>query len=265
MDPIGAGGVPAWDLLGRWAAEQAAALPVPVAAGPGVCRTCFGPARPGSSRCFQCGLHAECAPGSLASVVLPMAYAVKGGPLARSLWLYKSQRPGAAAARRALTVLLLVFLREHGRCAWRAAGLTGPTHLAVVPSSRGRAGPHPLRSMTEPYLRLPWADLSVRPGGQDGERDLDPGRFRAAPLDGSRVLLLDDTWTTGASAQSATMALRRAGASAVAVIVLGRHVAPPWPRPAGPGPAGAFSLRACAVHTAASGTAHGRTRRGART
>lgn len=37
------------------------------------------------------------------------------------------------------------------------------------------------------------------------------------------VLLIDDTWTTGGNAQSAALALRAAGASKVAVMVIGRH------------------------------------------
>ena len=36
------------------------------------------------------------------------------------------------------------------------------------------------------------------------------------------MLLVDDTWTTGANAQSAAARLRLAGAERVAVIVLGR-------------------------------------------
>lgn len=40
------------------------------------------------------------------------------------------------------------------------------------------------------------------------------------------MLLLDDTWVSGASAQSAAAALKLAGARHVAVIVLGRHVNP---------------------------------------
>jgi hypothetical protein len=102
-----------WNLLSGAVAAQAGTLSAPAPFAAGLCRTCFGPAQPGSARCFPCRLHAECAPGSLASVVVPVAYAVKGGPLARSLWLYKSAQPGAGAARRALTALLLVFLREH--------------------------------------------------------------------------------------------------------------------------------------------------------
>jgi hypothetical protein len=255
MDPIAAARATAWDLLGRLAEAQVTGLFAPAAGAPGLCLTCRGPARPGRARCFQCGLHAECAPGSLASVVVPVAYADKGSPHARRLWLYKSDLPGSGDARRELAVLLLAFLRDHGPCVWRAAGWAGahpgragPTHAAVVPSSRGRAAPHPLRALAEPYLRLPWASLSARPGACGGDRDLDPGRFAAEPLAGARVLLLDDTWTTGASAQSASMALRRAGASDVAAVVLGRHLAQPAAGPARPASAAAFSLRACAVH-----------------
>jgi hypothetical protein len=41
-----------------------------------------------------------------------------------------------------------------------------------------------------------------------------------------RVLLLDDTLTTGARAQSAAAALVRAGAAAVVIVVIGRVVRP---------------------------------------
>jgi hypothetical protein len=256
-----------WELLRAAASAPAVALRAPAPDAPGLCRTCFGPAQPGRARCFPCSLHAECAPGLLASVVVPVAYAVKGGPHARSLWVYKSRRDGTAAARRALTVLLLTFLHEHGPCVWRAAGwagpdqrgrpgLLGPTHLAVVPSSRGRGGPHPLRGLVEPYLRLPWASLSACPDAAGDIRDLDPGRFAAGRLAGGRVLLLDDTWTTGASVQSAALALRHAGAAAVAAVVLGRHLA--RSRPGHPGPRTvAFTQRLCAVHGAQPGGAPG--------
>ena len=38
------------------------------------------------------------------------------------------------------------------------------------------------------------------------------------------MLLLDDTWTSGGSAEAAAVALRAAGARQVAVLVLGRHL-----------------------------------------
>jgi hypothetical protein len=222
---------PAWDLLRGRVRGHAPRLSAPRPAWPGLCGSCRGPARPGQARCFQCDLHAQCAPGGLADLVVPVAYAGKGGPHARNLWLYKSDRPGAAAARAVLGAMLVVFLRDHGPCVWAGAAITAPTHLAVVPSGRGRRGVHPLRALVAPYLTMPWAELSSRrcragyPSGDEySSRDLDPDRYDAPRLPGARVVLLDDTWTTGASAQSAAMALRLAGARSVAVIVLGRHL-----------------------------------------
>ncbi|NED95856.1 hypothetical protein G1H11_11090 [Phytoactinopolyspora alkaliphila] len=43
------------------------------------------------------------------------------------------------------------------------------------------------------------------------------------------MLLLDDTWTTGARVQSLSHALKDAGANKVAAVVLGRWVNPSWP------------------------------------
>ncbi|HET7015671.1 MAG TPA: hypothetical protein VFI65_17260 [Streptosporangiaceae bacterium] len=168
----------------------------------------------------------------------------------------------AARAGRLLVALLLVFLRDHGRCGWQRAGITWPpTHLAVVPSARGRAGQHPLLALIGPCLSCTWTDLVARPDYHQ-VRDLDPDRFVAAPVPEGRILLLDDTWTTGASAQSAAMALRRAGARSVATVVLGRHVNPEHINPEfesirtpGTRPPHAFYLKgmpylleSCAVH-----------------
>jgi hypothetical protein len=228
--------------------------------------------------CAQCALHVECAQGSLADVVVPVAYAIKGSMHARQLWRYKSaalprgpgvnlvlargpgaslapvpaaQLGGAESAAALLRALLLVFLRDHGACVWRAAGMASPTHVAVVPTARGRPGRHPLRALIAPYLRGPWAELTPRPG-DERTRDLDPSRFTAAPVPGARILLIDDTWTTGASAQSAAMALRRAGAHSVATVVLGRHLSQA-DAVSGYGPAGMpFLLESCAVHGAAT-------------
>jgi hypothetical protein len=46
------------------------------------------------------------------------------------------------------------------------------------------------------------------------------------------VLVVDDTWVSGGSAQSTAAALKLAGARRVAVVVLGRHVNPADPRSA---------------------------------
>lgn len=223
----------------------------------GLCLVCTGPAGRGRQRCYHCSLHVQCAGDSLADLVVPVTYALKGSQHARQLWHYKyAGRPttiggskAAASAGLSLLALLLVFLRDHGNCLWRRASWHArPTHLAVVPSARSRPGPHPLRTLIEPYLRRPWAEMSAEADDQR-TRELDPGRFTSAPVPGARVLLMDDTWTTGASAQSAAMALRRAGARSVVTVVIGRHLSLAPAELANFGPASMpFSFASCAVH-----------------
>ncbi len=248
-----------WSELRALVAAQLPALSAPPPGAAGLCAICLGPVRRGSSHCFQCRMHAQCAGDALADVVLPVAYALKGSQHAACLWQYKSihhdaAAPAASSAAVRLLALLLLFLRDHGHCAWRSVGWTGPTHLAVVPSGRGRPGPHPLRTLIAPYLTRPWAELSAEPDHQR-VRELDPGRFEAGPVPGARVLLIDDTWTTGASAQSAAMALRRAGADGVVTVVIGRHVSPPAELAAFSPAAMPLRPEVCPAHAIAGGPA----------
>jgi hypothetical protein len=215
----------AWPRLRAQVAAQAAQLTAPdPAAASGLCALCRGPGRPSLARCYRCDRYAQYLAGLLPDVVVPVAYAPKGGPHATNLWRYKSGRPGAGAARAELRALLLVFLRDHGTCVWRRAGTRRASHVAVVPSRRGRSGPHPLQQLAAPYLTLNWARLTLARPDDPAAHDPDPSRFRTERLAGASVLLLDDTWTTGASAVSAAAALRLAGAQAVALVVLGRHL-----------------------------------------
>jgi hypothetical protein len=233
-----------WDRPpGGWDRPPGAA---PIQAG---CLVCRGPVGPGFTRCFQCGRHARLAGGLLADAVVPISYAVKGTALAADLWRYKSWSAPSAVARTHLLTLLLAFLHDHGACVWRQAGMPAPDRLAVVPTGGGRPGPHPLLELASPYLRLPLIRLVIRPGSQS--RDLDVNRFRADPAAGARALLIEDSWVSGASAQSAAVALKLAGASRVALIVLGRHI-DPADRNSGPLAArlrpAPYDSSKCAVH-----------------
>ena len=232
------------------------------------CEVCRGPVRPGFARCYQCDRHALLAPALLADAVVPISYAIKGTPFADHLWRYKSVPvpssspppptsppppallPAPAWARASVLALLLAFLTDHGPCVWRRAGMPPPDRLAVVPTGAGRPGPHPLLRLVSPYLRLPGCALALRPGRQGRDLDLDRFQVLARPA-GASVLLLDDTWVSGASAQSAAAALKLAGARHVAVVVLGRHVNPDDAASA-PLLAGLVAARydpsACAVH-----------------
>jgi hypothetical protein len=220
---------------------------------PACCAVCRGPVRPGFARCYQCGRHALSGPGLLADAVIPISYAVKGTAFAEDLWRYKSLSAPSPAARTSVLALLLAFLHDHGACVWRHAAMPPPGCLAVVPTGCGRPGPHPLLKLAAPYLRLPLTSLAIRPGRQG--RDLDVHRFVPdGAVAGASVLLVDDSWVSGASAQSAAAALRLAGARHVAVVVLGRHLNPADHGTAAlaarlvPGP---YDPSVCAAHPAA--------------
>jgi hypothetical protein len=172
--------------------------------------------------------------GPLADAVAPVGYAVRGGPLAQDLYQYKSDRVDPATAARAAARLagsLRGFLAEQGPALWRAAGmLAGPAAAAVVPSGQGRQGAHPLADIVQSCTGLPVVRLSVRPA-EVHARGVNARWVRvASPVAGADVLVVDDTWVSGGSAQSVAAALKRSGARRVAIVVLGRHVNPADPR-----------------------------------
>ena len=239
-----------WERMRARVNRYAPELIAPQPGGGACCVVCRGPARPGYARCYQCGTHRADAQGMLADAVVPISYAVQGGGHAAALRAYKSDPPDAGARAR-LRALLLVFLRGHGACVWRYAAIPPPARVAVVPGGQGRPGPHPLTTLVLPYLTLTEVVLAVRPG-EPMERAVNPWRFAAGRgAAGASVLLLDDTWVSGASAQSAAVALRMAGARHVAVVVLARHLNPadPGSRPMISALAAApYDPEVCAVH-----------------
>lgn len=156
---------------------------------------------------------------------MPISYALKSKQHAHNLATYKFNPP-SEAARRALLALGLVFLSLHRPCLEGRVG-GALTHLTVVPSTRGRRGQHPLLAMLGPRTDLPilqTRDTGIYPAD---DRTFHPDRFHAEEIEaGARILLLDDTWTTGARVQSLSHSLKTAGAQSVVAVVLGRHLNP---------------------------------------
>jgi hypothetical protein len=196
--------------------------------GPEVCGVCFNFTR-GFERCYACTQNED-----LLAAVAPISYSVGLEQLHRALMGYKRLTGDVARRLRVeLAAVLWRFLVRHERCAARAADAARFELVTTVPSGeRTRDAAHPLphlvgdlvtptRGRHERLLRR--SSLEVAP------RTFDPGKFEAIrSLDGEAVLLIDDTWTTGASAQSAAAALRHAGAGPVAAVVIGRHLNREW-------------------------------------
>jgi len=196
--------------------------------GPGVCETCFNFTR-GYARCYACANS----PQWLAAVA-PISYSVSTEQLHHALMVYK--RLTGEIARRVgvqLAAVLWRHLAAHERCIANAAGVERFELVTTVPSgARERDERQPLRQIVgevvgptrERYIRL-----LRRSDREVAERSFDEHKFEAlGSLDGQAVLLIDDTWTTGASAQSAAAALRNAGSGTIAALVIGRHVNRDW-------------------------------------
>lgn len=166
--------------------------------------------------------------------MLPISYSVAHEYLHHTLASYKRlQGWQAEAAARQLSMILWRFLVGHEPCLAAAAGVDRFQVVATVPSSDpARDERHPLRWIVGELVGptrarhqrlLRRSDIEVIP------RRFDARRFEAVrSLAGEAVMLIDDTWTTGASAQSAAAALKAAGAGEVAAVVIGRHLNREW-------------------------------------
>lgn len=112
-----------------------------------------------------------------------------------------------------------------------ASGVERFELVTTVPSGdQARDAAHPLPRIVGELVgdtRDRYWRLLARSGTAVAARTVDPGKFNPTQdLAGEAVLLIDDTWASGASVQSAAAALKMAGAGPVAVLVIGRHVNP---------------------------------------
>ena len=197
-------------------------------AGRGVCVTCFN-----LTDAYPCCY--ACAHGQLVlDAVAPISYSVGRERLHRALAGYKRlPEPFARSLRSELAAILGLHLARHEGCLARSARVPDFDLVTTVPSGeRHRDREHPLRSIVTAALgpeSKRYERLLCRSGFDSGDREYDFLKYLAVrPLDGEAVLLIDDTWTTGANAQSAGAALKAAGAGAVAAVAIGRHVNREW-------------------------------------
>jgi hypothetical protein len=196
--------------------------------GTGVCETCFD-LTGGPPRCHHCA-----SPDAALDAVAPISYSVAHEQLHHALAGYK-RPPAEVAARFELELAAVVwrYLAGHEACVAAAAGTSGFELVTTVPSSiRGRDDNHPLPRLVKERVeptRARFERLLRRSDVSVPARSVSAEKFAPLkPIDHRSVLLIDDTWTTGANARSAAGSLKRAGASVVAVLVIGRHLHRQW-------------------------------------
>lgn len=196
--------------------------------GPDVCGTCFN-FTTGYARCWACA-HGR---PSL-DAVAPISYSVAREQLHHALASYK--RLNGDVARRLQAILAAIlwrFLQEHEACVANAANTAGFNLVTTVPSGDPtRDHRHPLRTIVGELVG-PTRDrhrrLLRRTAAETSPRTFSMIKFEATTqLSRQSILLIDDTWTTGASAQSAAATLKAAGAERVAAVVIGRHLNREW-------------------------------------
>jgi hypothetical protein len=196
--------------------------------GPGVCARCFN-LTDGYQHCYACTRQEAVLDG-----IAPISYSVAHEQLHHALATYK--RWSGPAARRLATQLAAVlwrYLDSHEPCLARVAGAESFPIVTTVPSGEAaRDGEHPLRWMVGEAIRITrgrHVRLLRRSSHPAAPRCFSPDRYIAErSLSGEPVLLIDDTWTSGASAQSAAATLKAAGAGVVGAVVIGRHVNREW-------------------------------------
>ena len=170
--------------------------------------------------------------------VLPMQMCPLPGPLYTVLMGYKEAPVAEARARFGPIVRSLAarFLGAHADCVAALAG--GPPHFVLPVPSTARPGGSPIARVpglaADVESALPgvrWTGLLCRTREPVGHMHPSAHAFAVPPtlrtrVAGRRLVLLDDTYVSGARSQSAAAVLRRAGAASVVVVALGRVLRP---------------------------------------
>jgi hypothetical protein len=199
------------------------------------CTVCSRPVENGYQRCYQCKTHVESGV-RIADRVASVVYAAKpsaSGKLDQTytaMFGYKADRPRDAHTQ-VVGSLLALGLAGHLECDVKLSGATN-FRWATVPSTQRTGREHPLRELVAKLFRDSGLELVVTTAqGATKSRSLHPESFlvsSAIPAS-THVALIDDSWVTGANAQSAAAALKQAGGASVSILTIARVLDPEYP------------------------------------
>lgn len=215
------------------------------AGGPGICPICHGPA-PGTGMCTTCAATQANLLGATCDHTFFLTYADGWHPDAWSQSAHTMRQYKAAHAPQQSVedVHMLTFTATwiHDGCIRAAEQGRNWDVVTYVPSKR--TGLHPVTGVALNIARIAAQDtaegtppriqrVSIACGPVHAPRVAHVDRFTVPPVvrsavEGKRVLLVDDTWTSGTSLQSAAAALKAAGAASVTGICVARWLSWRW-------------------------------------
>lgn len=197
-----------------------------------VCATCGGFKQSQYDKCWSCNqtLHEAQRRGcqtQLADCIACGFYAVEEwGQTYKVIHDYKEQLPSAEEHRTIVASILALHILGHFSCIGEQVN-SPVTAWAVIPSTKNskRYGQeHPLHQLVAgliPFL----PEVTLR-ANKAKTRSLDGKAFSIASfVEASclrHVLLIDDSWVTGSTAQSASICLKEAGASRISIYCVTR-------------------------------------------
>jgi phosphoribosylpyrophosphate synthetase len=159
---------------------------------------------------------------------------------AHHMLAYKGYRgtPQVPECAEDLQLMISTVIDMHRDCLQNWLGAQWDS-LTFVPSKERPDGTHPVTELANAVLPKFSAAPALQkflltPGpGSDTKHEMTSDRYeideRWHPrVDAKHVLIVDDTWTTGASAQGAAVAAKRAGAATVTIVCVARWLRWDW-------------------------------------
>ena len=202
-------------------------VPMPPDA-PDVCPICRSGKSLNFPTCWSCG-HVRAQVAYPCPIVIPISFYRKPSPFRERMHDYKESPDLSVrlAQSRIVGGILVRYLVENGE---QLADTFGKWDAVVpVPSTKNPAPSALTHAITEDYsdfvTPIEWL---VRGTGSMKFNNASQSGFEvSAEIGGAKVLLVDDTFTTGARMNSAAHALRAAGAVIIAGLVVARKINPP--------------------------------------